>query len=353
MKRELSEYFDEQKNWSKRKLDIISSYLNAFVKILGSNTSHACVYYIDGFAGRGNYKDGTKGSPVLAAELAQKFRDQNKVYQLQCINVEADNTNFQNLETATSIYERIVLNLQGTFASNIPKILQQIGKCPAFFFIDPFGVKGTDWQDLIKILHRNAKTDLWLRFDHKTVRRLSGFFDSGSRGAERKVSRLLNLYGIHTAESLFQRLDGNSCEERINNAVNYYVERLELEFRLQKDFGFSAAFPIVSLDGQNKYYLVFAASHPKAVILASETIYTVERNRPQEMQDYAQKKTGQMPLFSVEPSELELSNSIAEDLAKAMSSLCSDEKISRQDIYMRLLTRNKKKWFGRISSAHI
>lgn len=353
MFQEKDDFFQEQKDWSKRKLSIIQSYLASFTKILGSSTTQSCVYYVDGFAGRGIYNDGSKGSPLLAAELARKYRNQQKKYQLNCINVEADSENFQNLEKATVQYSLIVENFEGTFSSNIQSILNNLGRCPAYFFIDPFGVKGTDWEDMVKIIHRIAPTDLWLRFDHKIVRRLCGFFESGSRGADGKVNRLLKLYGVQRADNLFTRLDGNSPEERIDNAVYYYVEKLEEEFRRVKKFGFSAAFPIVSLEGQNKYYLVFAASHPKAAMVANETIYSVERNRPQEMEEYRRRKTGQLALFSSEPDEKELSNFIAEELANDIWQLCSGAQIDRKDIYLKLLKNDKKKWFGHFSGAHL
>lgn len=346
-------FFNEQKDWSKRKLAIISSYLAGFAKILGSTTSQPCVYYIDGFAGTGIYTDGSKGSPVLAAELAQEYLEQRKKYQLKCINIEADEKNFQNLEEATTQYKNVVNNLLGTFSSNIPRIMNDMGRCPAFFFIDPFGVKDTDWIDMMTIVHRPYPTDLWLRFDHKTVRRLSGFFDSGSRGADGKNQRLLRFYGLQRTDNLFPKIDGNSCEERIDNAVNYYVERLEFEFQQSHKQGYSAAFPIVSLEGENKYYLVFAASHPKAAILASETIYSVERNRPKEMLEYQQRKTGQMSLLLPEPSEDELSKSIAEGLTQDIWRLCSGKKLTRQNIYMMILNCDKKKWFGHFSSAQL
>ncbi len=353
MAQDSDNFFQEQKDWSKRKLSIIQLYLAGFTKILGSSTSQSCVYYVDGFAGKGVYDDGSKGSPVLAAEMSQTYRNQQKKYQLNCINIEADNVNFQNLENSTTQYRSVVENLNGTFSSHIPSILKSIGKCPAFFFIDPFGVTGTDWIDMTKIIHRAAPTDLWLRFDHKTVRRLSGFFESGSRGADSKVQRLLKLYGVQRADHLFQKLDGNTREERIENAVNYYLERLESELQSFKKFGYSAGIPIISLAGQNKYHLVFAASHPKAVILASETVYSVERNRPQEMQEYQQKKTGQLFLFSSEPSDEEISKFKAEELIQDIWRLCSGKQLDRLEIYMKLLNSDKKKWFGRFSGAHL
>lgn len=353
MAQDSNNFFEEQKDWSKRKLAIVQQYLAGFTKILGSSTTQSCVYYVDGFAGKGIYDDGSKGSPVLAAELSQEYLNQHKKYKLNCINVEADNENFQNLEKSTMQFQGIVENLNGTFSSQIPTILQNIEKCPVFFFIDPFGVSGANWSDMVKILHRAAPTDLWLRLDHKTVRRLSGFFELGSRGADSKVQRLLDLYGVQQADNLFQKLDGNTPEERIVNAVNYYVERLESELKLMKKFGYSAGIPIISLEGQNKYHLVFAASHPKAVILASETVYSAERNRRQEMQEYQQKKTGQPFLFNLNPSEEEISTFRAEELANDIWRLCTGNQLSRSDIYIKLLKEDKKKWFGRFSSAHL
>lgn len=353
MSQDSDNFFQEQKDWSKRKLSIIQLYLAGFTKILGSSTTQSCVYYVDGFAGKGVYADGSKGSPILAAQMSQTYRNQQKKYQLNCINIEADNVNFQNLEKSTTQYQSIVENLNGTFSSQIPSILKSIGTCPAFFFIDPFGITGTDWTDMIKVIHRAAPTDLWLRFDHKTVRRLSGFFESGSRGADSKVQRLLKLYGVQRTDHLFQKLEGNTREERIENAVNYYLERLESEIQSFKKFGYSAGIPIISLEGENKYHLVFAASHPKAVILASETVYSVERDRLQEMQEYQQKKTGQLFLFSSEPSDEEISKFKAEELIQDIWRLCSGKQLDRLEIYMKLLKDDKKKSFGRFSGAHL
>jgi len=353
MAQENNKFFEEQKDWSKRKLAIIKLYLAGFTKILGSSTPQSCVYYVDGFAGKGIYDDDSKGSPVLAAEISQEYRNQHKKYKLNCINVEADNDNFRNLEKSTTQFQGIVQNLNGSFSSQIPTILNIIGKCPAFFFIDPFGVSGIEWSDMKKILHRAAKTDFWLRFDHKTVRRLSGFFDSGSRGADGKFQNLLKLYGVQRADNLFRKLNGNTSEERIINAVNYYVERLETELKTTKNFSYSAGFPIISLEGQNKYHLVFAASHSKAVILASETVYSVERNRPQEMKEYWEKKTGQPFLLHLDPSEDDISKFKAEKLADNIWRLCAGKQLIRSDIYMKLLNDNKKNWFGCFSGAHL
>ena len=48
MSQDSDNFFQEQKDWSKRKLSIIQLYLAGFTKILGSSTTQSCVYYVDG-----------------------------------------------------------------------------------------------------------------------------------------------------------------------------------------------------------------------------------------------------------------------------------------------------------------
>ena len=64
------DFFLEMKDWSERKLRLFSAYLVGFVRILSGKGK---IYYVDGFAGCGVYKDGAKGSPLRAAELAHGF----------------------------------------------------------------------------------------------------------------------------------------------------------------------------------------------------------------------------------------------------------------------------------------
>jgi three-Cys-motif partner protein len=353
MQNKEEDYFHEQKNWSKRKLSIITSYLASFTKILGSNAPQSNIYYIDGFAGRGIYEDKSEGSPVLAAKLAEKYYVEEKKYQIKCINVESDSENFKNLEDSTIRYRRHVENLFGTFSSQIPLILDKIGISPAYFFIDPFGVKGTDWNDMKMLLSRKHPTDLWLRFDHITVRRLFGSFDSDSPAAKSKVQRLLCLYGIDNTNDLIKLLDGPSCEKRIENAVDLYVGKLEKELKAHKSYGYSAAFPIIPLEGRTKYYLVFAASHKKAAMLASETIYMVERNRPDEVFEYQQNKTGQLFLLPIDPTEEELNSSNIEKLIAMISTHFSNIKINRNDLYIKIIESDQKKWFGCFSNSQL
>lgn len=71
------DFFDDLKDWSERKLQLLENYVAAASKIMGIIGQ---VYYIDGFAGEGIYDDGSKGSPVRIAELAQRYEREAKPY---------------------------------------------------------------------------------------------------------------------------------------------------------------------------------------------------------------------------------------------------------------------------------
>jgi three-Cys-motif partner protein len=176
-----TEFFTDLKEWSERKLAILEQYLDPFVKILGSQ-----VYYVDAFAGAGIYEDGAKGSAIRAAEHAQKYQLAGKRYSLHCINIEANPANYQSLQKNTASFDDLVTNLSGRFADNVDTVLHITDRSPVLCFLDPCGVKGIDaWHVIQRIIHRQAPTDIWIRFDHATLLRLAGFYESGAATADK------------------------------------------------------------------------------------------------------------------------------------------------------------------------
>src|SRR5258708_40304671 len=106
------DFFENMHEWSERKLQLLQNYVDTAAKILGSINQ---IYYVDGFAGRGTYRDGAIGSPIRMAELAQQFKREEKSYSFRCINVEENEEYFANLQTETAKFGSIVQNLHGRF----------------------------------------------------------------------------------------------------------------------------------------------------------------------------------------------------------------------------------------------
>lgn len=351
MSTETNEFFNELKEWSERKLKVLEGYLKPFVQIVGKWKDSEYVCYVDGFAGAGVYTNGDKGSALRAVEFAQKCLEEKKVYQLRCINIEADDKNFKNLSLHTQKFGNLATNLEGTFVDNVSHILQLISHRPALCFLDPFGLKGIDLQAIEKIVSRPEPTDLWIRFDHSTARRLDGFFGLTEPSAKGNLDILCRTYGIQNVESLHRQLVGESTSERIKNAVNLYTRQLREIIKKEKETAFVGAYSIKSITGQDKYHLVFASSHPRGAILASEHICSIEEDYQRRVEDYKGHHVRQPLLLGLftEPSEEDIFNDKVSRLKESIWDACHGQVLSRTDIYALIW----QDWFGRIKSRHM
>lgn len=345
------EFFLDLKEWSARKLVIIEKYIGGFSRILGSKSKE--IYYVDGFAGKGVYDGGEKGSPVLAAEAAQRFQQANSAFTLRCINVERDPNNYTDLCRETQKFGGLVRNYEGTFEDNIGNILPQTKNTPAVFFIDPFGVKGTRWEFVEQVIARKDPTDIWIRFDHVTVRRLAGFYESDAKDASGKLQALQDLFGITDRKILQTKLEsGSNSEERIRNAIALYIEQLEKAFAKHNKKGFAASYPIVSLDGQRKYHLIFACSSYKAATLASNIVNGVEETFQREQEEYKDSQRAQMSLFPSQVTQNQVFSDKVKSLKKSLLNLPKNNPLKREELHYQLLIQDKI-WFGKIGKKHL
>ena len=110
------EFFERKREWSRWKHRLLQRYLGHFSGIVGS--AHQTVYYIDGFAGEGRYKDPPEdGSPVIAAKVAADAVAKRRGFTLRCINIEPDG--YAELCASTAAFApSLVENRRGTFADN-------------------------------------------------------------------------------------------------------------------------------------------------------------------------------------------------------------------------------------------
>ena len=342
-------FFEELKEWSERKLRLLEKYVEPAAQILGA--SHGLVYYIDGFAGRGVYDDKaqTKGSPVRIAKLAEKFERENRTYRLNCVNVEANSDNFQNLASSTEPFGDKVQNLIGSFGENTDKILQIIGVHPAVCFLDPFGVKGIDLAAIEKIVSRKAATDLWIRFDPITVRRLDGFFDDDSPKSKKQFGILPGIYGVQDWNYLHSRLSGTTPEERLNSALKFYIDQIVSLYVRTRGKGYVGAYAIKTITGQIKYHLVFATAHPRGIILASDIICDVEESYQIEVREFNDSRPHQISMFATQPSKEEIFAAKVEQLKADIWEADHGKMLSHDQIYLSILGN----WFGRIKGMHL
>lgn len=344
MPQDAEEFANEMKEWSRWKHEILDKYLGAFAGIL---QRHQTVYFVDGFAGAGKYDDGSEGSAIRSARLAARIEANNaRKYLLRCINIEENDQVFSTLESNLKDYGDLVLNLHGSFSDYVESIVTKIGEQPTLFFLDPFGVKGLEWESLLPIFTRRPSrssyivTELLMRFDVRAVSLMAGHFGRNSSSSASNQKRLLDIFGLSSAED-WHKLIQQTGENPLG-LVEAYCNRL------REHFDFAVRMPVRRTDtGQLKYYLIFATRHEKAVSEMNKVLYQVDAMRDFEVYDDA-KATGQLELFDIK--ENTILNELETLKKLIMQKLNIGESISRSSLVTRIATTGD--YFGAFSDKH-
>ncbi len=247
-----NEFFTEPRRLtSKLKHYVLERYVKEFAYYLGS--TNRVVYYVDGFAGSGTYKEtGEDGSPLLIARLARRLQTGPNSVTLRCINVEEDKGRFENLAAATADFMPDVVeqNLRGTFVGALPEILERIGNAAAFFFIDPFGTKHIAFKDLLPVFQRTATTEVLVNLQTDGIAKKAGWFANFDSPDAQKRETAPKLT-VHPAAALdvsvaqlravwqdaMRKGGTDEFEERVRK---WYTERIKdserTSFRFSKSF---------------------------------------------------------------------------------------------------------------------
>lgn len=222
------------------KHSILKDYLWAWIKILGKR--RPLLYYIDGFAGPGQYKEKQteeikSGSPVIAIKTYIDHKEKGEQYELRFINVEKKRSNWQELEDSTIEFkDRVyVKNILGEFLDNIDDILKEIRDQFAFFFIDPFGISGIEFAELERIFKRRG-TEILINFSYDGLQRCIGQLENLNHYDERRrrkavktverVCRMLNttkeeLEQIVTLSEVPRRKESSLLKKYVENLRHY------------------------------------------------------------------------------------------------------------------------------------
>lgn len=346
------DFFAELKEWSERKLTIIKKYVDAASRILGSFDP---LYYVDGFAGRGNYGTDatgfTEGSPLQAAKYAEELRAQGKTYRLHCINVEIDRANFDQLCALTSPFSSVTTNYLGEFVDYVPSIIGIVRAKPVVCFIDPFGVKGMDLNALEEFIKRDAITDLWIRLDVNEVFRRDGYYERTEPGADKQFDIIMRVFGYTDAAALHRDLGIPDSLGRHELALDLYRNRVRMLFEAHQGKGFVESYPIRSITGEHKYDLICATANPKAIVLSSNIVHDVEANYQYDVEWYKKNQPDFQPsLFDdTEPTVIEIDNLKAEKLSDRIAASFAGQIISRNEIHAAMVHNN----FGGFKRPHM
>jgi three-Cys-motif partner protein len=207
---------------------LLDKYVPQFAGMTGSRAQAKRIVFLDGYAGRGRYQDGSPASAERILKIAQQQGAAGTV-SWTCFFVEREDDDAAQLAAVVNEYAR-----QGvTATAHHGPVLEVLGEVvrtatgyPLFLFLDPCGL-GIPYERLISLLRdeRHAKwppTEILLNFSLDAVRRIGGHLGS-EHGSEATLGRLDVALG---GDWWRERFAGGVSDDAVAAVVTTFGERL-------------------------------------------------------------------------------------------------------------------------------
>jgi three-Cys-motif partner protein len=313
-------FFGESTEQSRIKATIVRDYFWAWARvILPSVKKRGCrIAYIDLFAGKGRYNDGTKSTPLLVLESAIADTDMRQC--LVSLFNDADPENADALRQEIDALPGIErLNYKPTIAAeevgeNIVTMFEQMELVPTFFFVDPWGYKGLS-LGLINSVLKNWGCDCVFFFNYNRIN-----MGLGNEAVEEHINV---LFGRTRADALRERLAGLPPHEReaaIVEALSQALRELGAEYVLPFSFKDERG-------SRTSHHLVFATKHPRGYRIMKEIMAKYSSKEQQGVASFAY-----CPASTIHPLLFDLNRPL-DDLEGMLQKDFARQTLSVQDIY--------------------
>lgn len=300
MSKDSKEFFVKKNEWSIIKDELLACYLKPyFSKIL---TTRKPVNYIDCFAGKGKFDDGSKGSPLIALDIISDCLSASNIAPCPPVYsyfIERDNADdlIENLKS----YSRVNI-IKGTYQDNIKTILNNKQNENVFLYIDPFGIKclNFDLYDFYKDSNF-ASIELFINFNSFgfireacRVKRIESVYIS-------EIDAIIKIFGgldditIKSEQELTAIAGGDYWGKIIKDYQCKKIDCYEAEKRLSEQycnklkerFRYVVNMPIRLKAGQKpKYRMIHATNHEEGCLLMVhdicrrwENLYSIQVRR--------------------------------------------------------------------------
>ena len=261
------------------KISILKTYLYRWFEILGRSKSRQNLWYIDGFAGPGEYTNSPTGSPVAAIASAgdalQSVGMQWRAGDVYCVFIEENTERFEHLKNKlgeSANHKKIhALFFNSTFVDGLSALRKQAHNpftppSPLFAFVDPFGAKGIPFADIKDLLSRES-SEVLINFDSDGIGRIFR--------AEEAANHEEILNEIFGDDSWKTELAKHLLSHELYRGVlALYKQKLLALPKVRYVF----AFEMRSAKNIIDYHLVFASQHPLGLEKMKEAMKTIAKN---------------------------------------------------------------------------
>jgi len=214
--------------------------------------------YVDGFAGRGVYEDGSLGSPILAMKAAQEQINKiGKLKKFLCLFIENDKENFeclrQQVDKVIKSCPNVLCYLEfGNFEDKMKEFLDKYDETkliPILYFLDPFGWSGIPFELVQRLLKQPKSEIIFVLMTYDIARFLQSPYHEDS---------LTILYGDNSWEeaSIF------TGERRHRALVQKYEDKLRNNTNAKYVWSFRVSDTYMR---RTRYYIIYATHHFKGL----------------------------------------------------------------------------------------
>jgi three-Cys-motif partner protein len=167
------EFFETQHTPSQVKSAIVSNYFGAWAAIMTKRANKRVIGYVDLFAGRGRFEDGSESTPLLILRKAVSEPVLGGALKTFFNDKRADEiVALQREITAIPGIDRLSHVPQFHSEAVTPQIAERLTEfrvIPTVLFADPFGYIGISLQ-LLKLLLENQKSEALVFFNTNRIR---------------------------------------------------------------------------------------------------------------------------------------------------------------------------------------
>lgn len=290
MAKDNSKFFEKKQIWSSVKDDLLTCYLRPYIqKILMTRKP---VYYVDCFAGKGRFDDGTDGSPLIALKLINDCLNSTTAANPQI------STCFIDLNYADELIRNLVgypnvSIISGKYETNIEALLARHKGQNIFLYIDPYGIKALDcslfdrfadgnFNSIELLINMNsfgflreacramkASQQKIKEFDAIIEDDLVEYEPSRMDASGQSIAALNDIAGGNYWEAITEDFITNriSCYDAEQNFSKEYCRRLQTKYHYVLNM------PIRLKRGQQpKYRMIHATNHEDGCVLMYENI---------------------------------------------------------------------------------
>lgn len=244
------------------KISILQAYLLRWFGIMGRSRVGQNLWYVDGFAGPGEYTNSAAGSPIAAVASAREALASVgahwKAGKIHCLFIEQEISRFEHLQNKVGVVlenSKIETHFyNSSFVEGLP-VLKATTPNPftsasaLFAFIDPFGAKGVPFSCIKDLLSRDG-AEVLINFDSDGIGRI---FRAGVNANHEAI--LNEVFGDDSWKAELAK--HRPSHELFRGVLDLYKQKL----RGLPNVRYVFAFEMRSAKNTIDYHLVFASQH--------------------------------------------------------------------------------------------